>query len=96
MITSVKQAKQLLKEYNAIKGDKERLYFLKNHKNSLKVVLDNDQTMVNFNLIVVEDEVQEEAIEELNSDLNSFDDYHGANDANVMLFEFAGISAEQC
>ena len=94
MITSVKQAKELAKNYNAIKTDKERLKFLKEHPDSLKVVLDNDLTMVEFNLIIVDDDVQEEAIAEIK--LNDFDNYHGWTDAVVELFEFAGISAETC
>jgi len=94
MITSVKQAKELAKQYNAIKTDKERLQFLKEQKGNLKVVLDNDCTMVDFDIIAVDDEVQEEAIGDIS--LESFDDYHGWTDAVVELFEFAGITAEQC
>lgn len=96
MITSVKQAKQILKEFNAIKTDLGRLKYIKDHSTELKVVLDNDLSMVNFNLISVDDDVQEEAISELDSQLNNFDEYHGWGEGNVLLFKFAGIDAEAC
>lgn len=96
MITSVKDAKAKAKIYNAIKTDKERLAFLKENRDSFKVVLDNDQTMVCFNIIGVEDEVQEEAISDLERELNTFDNYHGCTTGCLELFEFAGISAEEC
>lgn len=94
MISSVREAKAKAALYNAIKTDKERLVFLKANRDSFKVVLDNDMTMVEFNIVSVDDDVQEEAIAEI--ELNAFDNYHGWSDAVIELFEFAGIAAESC
>jgi hypothetical protein len=92
MIKSVKEAKEIAKKYNALKTDLERLAFLKEQKGNLKVVLDNDCTMVEFDEI--EDEEKTEAISEI--ELKQFDDYHGWTNAVIELFEFAGITAESC
>lgn len=92
MIKTVKEAKEIAKKYNALKTDLERLAFLKEQKGNLKVVLDNDCTMVEFDEI--EDEEKSEAISEI--ELEQFDDYHGWTDAVIELFEFAGITAESC
>ena len=92
MIKTVKEAKEIAKKYNALKTDLERLVFLKEQKGNLKVVLDNDCTMVEFDEI--EDEEKSEAVSEI--ELESFDDYHGWTNAVVELFEFAGITAESC
>lgn len=94
MITSVKQAEAIAKEYNKLKTDLDRLQFIKEQGDNLKVILDNDCTSVEFHVIAVEDEVQEEAIGNIN--LNSFDEYHGWGEGNVELFKFAGIFAEPC
>lgn len=97
MIKTLKQAKELAKEYNKIKKDKDRLSFLRDHKDTMKVVLDNDCTMVNF---IWDDESMDDDIEDkmydIDSSLESFDGYHGWTDSVVELFEFAGITAEQC
>ena len=92
MIKTVKEAKEIAEKYNALKTDLERLAFLKEQKGNLKVVLDNDCTMVEFDEI--EDEEKSEAISEI--ELEQFDDYHGWADAVIELFEFAGITAESC
>ncbi len=95
MITTIKQAKEIAKKYNALKTDKERLVFLKEQKGNMKIVLDNDITMVEFDLIGgCDDEEQEEIIAGI--ELKDFDNYHGWTDAVVQLFEFAGITAETC
>lgn len=78
MISTVKQAKELAKEYNGIESDLERLGFLAKHPGEFKVVLDNDCTSVEFNIVCVDDDVQEEAIAEIR--LNDFDEYHGWTD----------------
>lgn len=92
MIKTVKEANDIAKRYNSLKTDMERLYFLKEQKGNLKVVLDNDMTMVEFDEI--EDEEKEDQIREI--ELESFDYYHGWTDGVIQLFEFAGITAESC
>jgi hypothetical protein len=84
MIKSVKEAKEIAKKYNNIKTDLERLTFL-------KVVLDNDCTMVTF------DEIDKEIWKDISEiEFETFDDYHGWTNAVIELFEFAGITAEAC
>jgi hypothetical protein len=91
MITSIEQGAEIALQYNKITSDILRLKFLSQQKGNLKVVLDNDYTAVKF------DEYSPEIEEELNEiNLLGFDDFHGNQDAVVELFEFAGISAEQC
>lgn len=94
MIESIKQAKDLAKKWNALESDWERLKFLKAQKGNMKVVLDNDLSMVEF----ITHGANEDEVEDIiaNIDLNTFDDYHGWNDSVVMLFKFAGIEAESC
>jgi len=89
MITSVKQAQKIADEFNLIDNDIDRLMFIKKHKDDLMVVLDNDDSWVNFQNISVDDDVQEEAIEEIH--LERFDDYFGNADGVNTLFEFIGI-----
>jgi hypothetical protein len=94
MIYTITQAKELAKEYNALKTDEQRLVFLKEQNGNMIVVLDNDVSQVQFKLIgQVEDEV-EEIINKI--DLNDFDEYHGDSGGVVKLFKFAGIDAEGC
>lgn len=91
----LERMQELAEKYNSLKTDKERLVFLKEHNDTMKVVLDNDLTMVEFiKPDTMDDEVWEDIVEELK--LETFDDYHGWTDAVVELFEFAGIKAEQC
>lgn len=91
MIKSVKEAKEIAKKYNNIKTDLERLTFLKEQKGNLKVVLDNDCTMVAF------DEIDKEIWKDISEiEFETFDDYHGWTTAVIELFEFAGITAEAC
>lgn len=92
MITSVKQAKALAEKFNALKTDIERLTFIKENSSSLKVVLDNDWSGVQFHYIAVDDVEQEDAI--ANIQLNDFDEFHGWSDGVFKLFEFIGIFAE--
>lgn len=92
MITSVKQAKALAEKFNALETDIKRLAFIKENNDSLKVVLDNDWTGVQFHLIAVDDTEQEDAI--ANIQLNDFDEYFGWADGVFELFKFAGIYAE--
>lgn len=94
MITSVKQALKIADEFNSIDNDLDRLRFIKKHKDSLIVVLDNDESWVNFQNISVDDDVQEEAIEEIH--LERFDDYFGNADGVNTLFEFIGIDYTGC
>lgn len=94
MITTLEQAKLLANEYNKIKKDKDRLTFLKANNKFMKVVLDNDATMV---LFIINEDVDgdiEYAISEIF--LEYFDKFHGWEDSIVELFEFAGITAETC
>lgn len=93
MITTIKQAKGLAKKFNALKTDKQRLVFLKEQHGNMRVVLDNDCTMVGFNLDGFEDEVYELVID---IELDTFDEYHGWTDGVVELFKFAGIDVETC
>lgn len=92
-IKTIKEAKEIAKSYNKIKTDYKRLEFLKENQGKLKVVLDNDCTMVEFDLDEIDEDFQDTIAE---IELNSFDDYHGWTDAIVELFQFAGIKAEQC
>jgi hypothetical protein len=81
-------------EYNDLVDDRERLLFLQKN-NEFCVELDNDCTMVCFN-----------RTEDMGGDdwdtfiheyyLNSFDDYHGTSDGNLLLFELLGIDADFC
>jgi len=90
----LQEYKNLAKEYNAITEDKDRLQFLKNHNTKVKVVLDNDVSMVEF---IYPDNLEEEEIELITDiELNNFDKYHYWSDGNLILFAFAGISAECC
>ena len=92
MITTIKEAKELARQYNAIKTDLERLAFLKEYRWAMTVVLDNDMTMVEFR--EVGDEDLNDVIEDI--ELNEFDNYHGWTDGVVELFRFAGITCETC
>jgi len=87
-----KKALEIAKTYNSLNTDLQRLVYLKDQKGNLKVVLDNDCTMVEF------DEIRGREILEYVSEieLKQFDNYHGWTDAIVQLFEFAGITAETC
>ena len=91
---TIEHYKELAKQYNKINKDKDRLIFLKNHKEDTTVVLDNDRTEVSFLLPEDMDEDLQELIRDI--DLNPFNDYHGWTDAVVELFQFAGINAEVC
>lgn len=93
MIKSAKQAKDLAKEYNKITKDIDRLKFLQKNKETMKVVLDNDCSMVAF---ITDVETTEEEDDICSIDLNNFEDCHGWGDGNILLFEFAGITAESC
>ncbi len=93
MIRSITQAQEIAGKYNALKTDRERLSFLKENNEYLKVVLDNDQTMVNF--------ITKKTAKELNAalcdiNLNDFDKFHGWEEGVIELFEFAGITVEGC
>ncbi len=88
--------KELADKFNSLKTDRERLVFLKEHNDVMKVVCDNDQTMVEFiQPSTMDDEVFEDMCEELYP-LEDFDNYHGWTDGIIELFEFAGITAETC
>lgn len=94
MIKTLEQAKELANEYNFIDNDWDRLHFLKDHNQELMAILDNDCTMVEFQ---IDDNVDNEVSELISDiDLNSFDDYHYWSDGCLLLFKFAGICAESC
>ncbi len=85
----------LAKQFNALENDWNRLQFLKDHPEEMKAVLDNDVTMVE--LIQpngINDDEWEFIVE--NIELNNFDDYHYWSDGCILLFKFAGITAESC
>lgn len=90
MITTFKQAKDLAAQYNKCVTDLERLRFLQDEPD-MKVILDNDLTMVEF-IVDDTDEYLHDLVMEI--DLNSFENYHGWTDGVVELFRFAGINAE--
>jgi hypothetical protein len=90
----IKRAKTLASEWNNLKQDMDRLRFLKKHNKEMKAILDNDITMVGF---ILPDDIDldlEELINEI--ELDDFDDYHYWSDGCLLLFEFAGITAEAC
>lgn len=92
MISSVKQAKEIARIYNTLKTDKGRLEYIKDHNDILHVLLGDKVARAAFYLVVVDDEVQEEAIE--NIKFNDFDCSFGCETSVVDLFEMAGIKAE--
>jgi hypothetical protein len=92
----MKEKFELLEEqFNALKTDWDRLQFLKDHPKDLKAVLDNDITMVE---LIQPDEINDDDWEYIVTDikLNDFDDYHYWSDGCLLLFKFAGITAESC
>ena len=91
----IEDFKKLGKDYNKIKKDIDRLAFLKVNNTTMKAVLDNDATHVSFiRPENIDDEVWEKF--QYNFDLKSFDDYHYWSDGCLLLFKFAGITAEGC
>lgn len=88
MITNKKEAKEIAENYNKIKTDKERFKFLMSHSDKIKLVLDNDMTMVNF--------ITEEDNDEIDISLKDLDDYLGNSEGVLNLLEFIGITAEEC
>lgn len=83
---------ELAKKVNELSSDEQRLEFLKNNSDKLKVVLDNDCSSICF----IDSELQELLEEKYNISLEWFDDYHGRDDGIIKLFKFAWIRAESC
>lgn len=81
--------KSLIKKWNLLKNDKERIKYLSDHKDKLKVVLDNDSSWVEPKDI--EDWYYEEEIR-----FKRFDQWFGTDSLVYDLFEFIGITAEGC
>lgn len=93
MLKTIKDAKEIAKNYNAIETNIERLAFLKVNNEILKIVLDNDCTMVSF-IIDDNDDDLYEALGDIR--LNAFDNYYGCNNELIELFRYIGITAECC
>lgn len=91
----IKKIKSVAESYQKCKNDMERLSCLKENNEYLKVVLDNDVTMVD---LIRPKGVSEEEFELVinNMPLPDFDNYHYWSDGCLLLFEFAGITAESC
>jgi hypothetical protein len=89
---TIKEYKQLAKEFNACPGDYERLAFLKAHRDKFIVMLDNDSSHVDFKIPEDMDEDEVEIIGNIR--LDSFDNYHYWSDGVLILFAFAGIDAD--
>ena len=86
-----KELIEIANKYNKLETDLERLHFLKKHNGVLKVVLDNDLSMVVFD----DNKLNGYEIPE-DVEFATFDEYHGWGDGVQLLFEFAGITAEAC
>lgn len=95
MVSTIKEAKDLAKKWNDINEDIDRLKFLKDNNTKMKVILDNDQTQVGFIHDMDTDE-ETEVLNDLESELNSFDNFCGDDDLVYTMFEFIGIEAEGC
>ncbi len=92
---TLKKLREIGKKYNALKTDWDRLNFLKANNTAVKAVLDNDVTMVAF---IEQPDIDEDDFDNLieSFELNDFDDYHYWSDGCLLLFKFAGITAESC
>jgi hypothetical protein len=90
MVTSIQEIIGLSKEFNKFKTDKKRLDYIYQHRDKLKLILDNDQTNV--------EPICNEALRDvwLGKDLefNSFDEYIGWAEGVFTLLAFFGIKAE--
>lgn len=83
------EQKELVRQWNSLKNDKDRIKYLHDHKDVLKVVLDNDASWVEF---------IEEGDYDTDEDgkLKYFSQWFGNDDLVYDLFEFIGITAEGC
>lgn len=86
--------KGLAEKWNKLSEDKDRLIFCKHHRADVKVVLDNDCSMMEFQGFEHLSESEQDAIVAL--DLEQFEHYHYWSEGCLILFEFAGIDAESC
>lgn len=94
MVRSIEQAQVLYERWKKLKSDNQRLDFLMEQSHRMKIILDNDESHVEFITPNDLDEQVKEAIEELSSELYSFDQYFGENDSILLLFQKLGITAE--
>ena len=84
---TVEQGKELMEKLRKLETDKERLQLVAEYKDDLKIVLDNDSSMVEF-----KDDELGEAVDEF----FEFDDYFGNAYGILSLFELLGIEADRC
>lgn len=87
---------QIAEKWNGLKTDQERLKWLTENKGQLIVMLDNDQSSVEFDVDeVFEEDVHDDIIDKIHSImLNDFDKYHYWSGGVFELFEFIGIKAQ--
>ena len=88
----IEKYKKIAEEVNKLGSDKERYQYLKNNSDKLEVELDNDVSSICF----IDRDIQEILEEKYNLSLEWFDNYHGREDWNIELFEFAWIKAKTC
>ncbi len=98
MIETLEDIKKVVKGFNTLESDSDRIKYVKEHQPQMMLRLDNDWTGVEFCNVSPElDEILDNDRE--GSDLyslTSLDNYLGCSDGIVSLLTWAGIENECC
>lgn len=93
MVTSKSQAEEIFNKWQKLKSDKARLDFLCENSGHLMVNLDNDMSNVSFKCSPALEDTH--FIRDMEEEMACFDQYFGANDGIILLFEKLGVTADE-
>ena len=77
---------KLIEEFDSLENDKARWGFVLAHKGKLRLLLDNDQTMV----------IDDSADDEDNNNVSNFVNYVGRSVGVIDLLHAIGIDTDSC